>query len=124
MSAPLPESCSCGTGPVVIPMVKQRESLPDFTPSGAEKFSEATKRLVGEKISIWVDDELLSAPYVHKQITGSMAQIAGSFSVEEVREYAAKINGNPFEGCTKIRVTYKGKTYGYDELSELYSAVN
>ena len=96
----------------------------DFTPSGAEKFAEATKSLVGEKISIWVDDELLSAPYVHEQITTGMATISGNFSVEEIQEYAAKINGNPFEGCGQIRVTYKGKTYGYDELNELFSAVN
>lgn len=96
----------------------------DFTQSGAEKFSEATGRLIGEIISIWVDDELLSAPYVHEQITDGMAQISCNFSFEQVQEYAAKINGNPFEGCEKIRVTYKGKTYGYNELSELYSAVN
>ncbi|MGN0669562.1 MAG: SecDF P1 head subdomain-containing protein [Oscillospiraceae bacterium] len=96
----------------------------EFTPSGAEKFAEATKRLIGEVISIWVDDELLSAPYVHEQITDGMAQIAGNFSFEEVQEYVAKINGNPFQDCEKIRVTYKGKTYGYDELNELYSAVN
>lgn len=96
----------------------------DFTPSGAEKFAEATKNLVGEIISIWVDDELLSAPYVHEQITDGAAQIAGKFSFEEVQEYAAKINGNPFLGCEKIRVTYKGKTYGYGELNELCSAVN
>ena len=96
----------------------------DFTPSGAEKFAEATKQLIGEIISIWVDDELLSAPYVHEQITDGMAQISGKFSFEQVQEYAAKINGNPFEGCEKIRVTYKGKTYGYDELNNLYSAVN
>ncbi len=96
----------------------------DFTPSGAEKFAEATKNLVGEVISIWVDDELLSAPYVHEQITDGMAQIAGNFSFEEVQKYAAKINGNPFQDCGKIRVIYKGKTYGYDELNELFSAVN
>lgn len=96
----------------------------DFTQSGAEKFAEATKQLIGEKISIWVDDELLSTPYVHEQITDGMAQISCNFSFEQVQEYAAKINGNPFEGCEKIRVTYKGKTYGYNELSELYSAVN
>ena len=96
----------------------------DFTQSGAEKFSEATGRLIGEIISIWVDDEILSAPYVHEQITDGMAQISCNFSFEQVQEYAAKINGNPFEGCEKIRVTYKGKTYGYNELSELYSAVN
>lgn len=96
----------------------------EFTPLGTEKFAEATKQLIGEKISIWIDDELLSAPYVHEQITDGMAQISGNFSFEQVQEYAAKINGNPFEGCEKIRVTYKGKTYGYNELNELYSAVN
>lgn len=96
----------------------------EFTQSGAEKFSEATKRLIGETISIWVDGELLSAPYVHEQVVDGRTVISGKFSVDEAVEYAAKINGNPFEGCTKIRVTYKGKTYGYDELSELFSAVN
>ena len=96
----------------------------DFTQSGAEKFSEATGRLIGEIISIWVDDELLSAPYVHEQVVDGKTVISGNFSFEEVQEYAAKINGNPFRDCTKIRVTYKGKTYGYNELSELYSAVN
>lgn len=96
----------------------------DFTQSGAEKFSEATKRLIGEKISIWVDYELLSAPYIHEQITSRMTQISGKFSVDEAVEYAAKINGNPFRDCAKIRVTYKGKTYDYDELNKLYSAVN
>lgn len=96
----------------------------DFTQSGAEKFSEATKRLIGETISIWVDGELLSAPYVHEQVVDGRTAISGKFSVDEAMEYAAKINGNPFRDCGKIRVTYKGKTYGYDELNELYSAVN
>lgn len=95
----------------------------EFTPSGAEKFAEATERLSGGQISIWVDGELLSAPYVHERITAGMATISGNFSPEEVWEIAEKINGNPFEGCEKIRVAYKGKTYGYNELSGLYSAV-
>lgn len=95
----------------------------EFTPGGAEKFAEATERLAGGQISIWIDDELLSAPYVHERITTGMAQISGNFSLEEVWEIAEKINGNPFEGCEKIRVAYKGKTYGYNELSGLYSAV-
>lgn len=94
-----------------------------FMPSGADKFAEATKRLVGEIISIWIDDELLSAPYVREQIIDGKAVISG-ISFEKSQEYAAKINGNPFDGCEKIRVIYKGKTYGYDELSALYSAVN
>ena len=96
----------------------------DFTPSGAEKFAEATKNLVGETISIWIDDELIIAPTVNEQVVDGRTEISGGFSLEKAQEYVAKINGNPFEGCEKIRVTYKGKTYGYDELSELYSAVN
>lgn len=98
--------------------------LIDFTSSGTEKFAEATARLVGEIISIWVDGELLSAPYVHEQVVDGRTVISGNFSVDEAMEYAAKINGNPFRDCGKIRVTYKGKNYGYDELNELYSAVN
>ena len=37
--------------------------------SGKEKFAEATERLQGETISIWMDDVMLSAPTVNEPIT-------------------------------------------------------
>ena len=41
-----------------------------FTDAGSAKFAEATAELVGSKISIWMDDQEISAPTVNQAITG------------------------------------------------------
>lgn len=66
---------------------------------GAVKFSEATGRLIGQTISIWMDDTMISAPTVNSQIPDGQAQITGNFSVEEAKGLADKINGGalPFQ---------------------------
>lgn len=64
----------------------------NFKDSGKEKFSEATGRLVGQYISIWMDDTLLSAAVVNEQITDGSAVIEGNFTAEEVTTLADKIN--------------------------------
>ncbi|HIX66463.1 MAG TPA: protein translocase subunit SecD [Candidatus Anaerotruncus excrementipullorum] len=60
---------------------------------GREKFSEATGRLIGQRISIWMDDEMISAPVVNNQIPDGVATITGSGSLEEATDLADKING-------------------------------
>ncbi len=67
--------------------------------SGKESFGEATTRLVGQPISIWMDDECISYPTVQVPLTDGSCQISGSFTVEEARELADKINGGalPFK---------------------------
>ncbi|MBR0367017.1 MAG: protein translocase subunit SecD [Clostridia bacterium] len=49
-----------------------------LTAEGSRAFSEATGRLVGQAISIYLDDELISAPTVQTQITGGRGIITGS----------------------------------------------
>lgn len=70
-----------------------------FKDSGTEKFSEATGRLVGEQISIWMDDLCISAPNVNEKINNSSCQISGSFTAETAKDLADKINGGalPFK---------------------------
>jgi len=60
--------------------------------SGREKFAEATGRLIGQQISIWMDDTVLSAPYVQEQIVDGVAQISGSFDAESAVALANRIN--------------------------------
>lgn len=60
---------------------------------GAEKFAEATERLNGEIISIWMDDIMISYPTVNAVITDGKASITGSFTAAEASELAAKIQG-------------------------------
>lgn len=59
---------------------------------GAEKFAEATGRLVGQQISIWMDDTMISAPQVQGQITGGEAIINGMGTYEVAKDLADKIN--------------------------------
>lgn len=66
---------------------------------GASKFSEATGRLKGDIISIWMDETCISYPTVNDQITDGNAQITGSFTAEEAKALADKITAGalPFE---------------------------
>ena len=59
---------------------------------GAGLFEEATGRLRGYPISIWMDNTLISNPTVENTITGGKAYITGSFDATTAKELADKIN--------------------------------
>ena len=63
-----------------------------FTNTGKSKFATATAELVGSKISIWMDDQEISAPTVNEAITDGTAYINGMSGSEEAKELADKIN--------------------------------
>ena len=58
---------------------------------GAQKFAQATTAMVGETISIWMDDVMLSAPTVKQAITNGECVITGDFTSEEATQLAARI---------------------------------
>lgn len=66
---------------------------------GKELFAEATERLIGGTISIWMDDTMISYPTVNQAITDGSAQISGSFTLESAQDLAEKISGGalPFK---------------------------
>ncbi|MFB5269182.1 protein translocase subunit SecD [Paenibacillus enshidis] len=57
-----------------------------------EKFAEITKRLLGKKMAIYLDDRLLSAPEVRQTISDGNASISGNYTREEANELAETIN--------------------------------
>ena len=63
-----------------------------FTDSGKSKFATATAELVNQKISIWMDDQEISAPTVNEAITDGTAYINGMANAEEAKSLADKIN--------------------------------
>lgn len=73
--------------------------LLDLTPEGGEKFAQATERLVGQTISIYMDDLCISYPTVNQKISGGQATISGGFTQEEAKELADKISSGalPFK---------------------------
>lgn len=64
----------------------------ELTSAGTSKFADATKRLKGSAISIWMDDTMLSAPTVNDVITDGNAMITGNFDADSAQELAARIN--------------------------------
>ena len=64
----------------------------ELTADGATKFSDATGRLVGKAISIYMDTTEISSPTVETQITDGNAIITGQKSLKEAKTLAEKIN--------------------------------
>jgi preprotein translocase subunit SecD len=93
-------------------------------PSGATKFAEATGRLVGKPIAIFMDDKFISAPTVQVQITGGEASIslggtAGSDAQKtEAKDLAGYIKSGslPFKLVAK-QVNNISPTLGSNALS-------
>jgi preprotein translocase subunit SecD len=77
----------------------------EFNAQGSKKFAEATAKLVqqypeigGKKdprrtISIYLDEEILTNPYVEEAITQGQARITGSYSFDEAANLAALLRG-------------------------------
>ncbi len=63
-----------------------------LTSSGTTKFAEATQRLIGQTISIWMDDNCISAPTVNDTIANGEAIITGDFDENSAKELADQIN--------------------------------
>ena len=73
----------------------------ELTKEGATKFAASTTELAQTKevISIWMDEECISAPTVQTAITDGNAIITGSFDAESAADLANKINAGslPFD---------------------------
>lgn len=59
-----------------------------FNPSGTRDFGNATRRAVGQRFAIVLDDKVISAPVIREAITGGTGQISGSFTPESANELA------------------------------------
>jgi preprotein translocase subunit SecD/SecD/SecF fusion protein len=59
---------------------------------GAQKFADATGKYVGQKITIYLDDEQISDPTVDQQITGGNASIDIHGTLQKNKELAGMIN--------------------------------
>ncbi|NLC67292.1 MAG: protein translocase subunit SecD [Clostridiaceae bacterium] len=71
------------TGEIVVTLELNEE--------GAQKFAEATERLIGERIAIFMDDVLIVAPIVNNVITDGNAIITGQRTAKEAGELADTI---------------------------------
>lgn len=73
-----------------------------FTPEGAKKFENATKRNVGKPLAIFLDDKYLQAPIVQTIISDGNAVITGGFTVAQAKEYVLQLNAGALPVPIKI----------------------
>ncbi len=64
----------------------------ELTSEGTSKFAAATQTYLNKTISIWMDDDMISAPTVNTVITGGVATITGLQDADEATNLANKIN--------------------------------
>ena len=67
--------------------------LLELNSEGTQLFADITEKFYGKQISIYMDDQLLSAPTVQAHITNGSAQITGMEDIDTAMELANQING-------------------------------
>lgn len=90
----------------------------DFDSEGTKLFSEATQRLVGKPISIYMDETLIQTATVEEHIPSGEAVINGMDGFEEAKKLSDKINSGalPFSMVTKNHSTIS-PSLGADALT-------
>lgn len=106
------------TGVVRNPETSQLVVSLELSEDGAKKFEEATGRLAGQRIAIFMDDQYISAPQVNERISGGSAVIQGYFTPQEAGELASIIKSGalPFRLEAK-QVNSISPTLGENALS-------
>lgn len=94
-----------------------------FTSEGGEKFANVTTKSVGQKIGIYLDNEILQNPVVNGPITNGQAEITGYSSLEEAAQYAVLLRS----GALPVSLTIEekrtvGATLGVDSLKKSINA--
>lgn len=91
--------------------------LLEFTPSGAKKFGDITKRNVGKQVAIYLDEQILSAPVVQQAILDGNAVINGNFTTDEAKQLAIAINSGALPLPIKlVQQQSIGPTLGASEI--------
>jgi preprotein translocase subunit SecD len=90
----------------------------ELNQAGTKKFAEATKKFLGQPITIYMDAEELTSPTVQAIIADGKAVITGSKSIEEASRQAQIINSGALPVTLKaVSVKTVGATLGIDALA-------
>ena len=99
--------------------------LLQFNSEGADLFSSLTEQQIGEVIGIFLDGEAISTPVVQEAIYGGEATIQGSFTIQEAKVLAQRLNAGalpvPIDLLSQQTV---GPTLGQESLdASVYAAL-
>ena len=68
------------------------EVLLEFNKEGTKIFDELTRKNIGKKLAIYIDNVLISAPVVREEVPSGKAQITGDFTVAQAQKLARNLN--------------------------------
>ncbi|EKD67265.1 MAG: hypothetical protein ACD_48C00508G0001, partial [uncultured bacterium] len=90
-----------------------------FTPDGAKKFADVTKRLIGKRLAIFLDNVVVTDPTVNTEIADGQAVITGSFTVDAAKQLAIQLNAGALPVPVKIvEKRTIGATLGADSVTK------
>lgn len=91
----------------------------EFNPKGAKKFADITKRNVGKRVAIALDDQVITAPSVNEAIFGGSAVISGQFTTDEAKNLQIQLNAGALPiSLTVIRQSATGASLGEASLQK------
>jgi SecD/SecF fusion protein len=90
----------------------------EFNTEGTTKFADATSKYYGQVISIYLDEELVSAPVVNAVISDGRAQIEGSMTAQDASNVALMLRSGslPVE-LVELETRTVGPTLGQDSMT-------
>ncbi len=90
-----------------------------FNAEGSKLFADLTRDNTGERLAIFLDGEVLSAPVINEAITGGQATISGGFTAEEARDLAQNLSFGALPLPIKLESTQTvGSTLGHEVLEK------
>jgi preprotein translocase subunit SecD len=63
-----------------------------FNEEGANLFAKITKENTGKVLGIFLDGNLIEAPYIREEITGGQAVITGDFTIDQAKQIVRDLN--------------------------------
>lgn len=74
----------------------------NFTPQGAQKFADITKKNLGKPLPIFLDGVPIEAPVVQQEIDGGNAVISGRFTTDQAKNLAIQLSAGALPVPIKI----------------------
>ncbi|HCJ52632.1 MAG: protein-export membrane protein SecD [Candidatus Kerfeldbacteria bacterium RIFCSPLOWO2_01_FULL_48_11] len=94
-----------------------------FNSEGSKLFEEITTRNVNKPIAIYLDGAPISAPVVQEKIVGGQASIEGSFTLDEAKQLAQRLNAGALPiPITLISQQAVGATLGKESVHRSFFA--
>lgn len=94
-----------------------------FSSEGAQKFADITTKLVGQRLGVFLDEELLTNPTVNEPILNGQAYISGYATLEDAANHAVLIRSGSLPVSMSISEKRQvGASLGVDSLNKSIQA--